>query len=52
MRSPWSRIGVRARSTLIGMALALLVLGLTVGWIFARHPRGPERSEIRIQTRR
>jgi hypothetical protein len=45
-------MGVRARSTLIGMAVALLVLALAVASILARHRDDPARPEIRVRTGR
>lgn len=49
MSGMWGRLGVRTRSTLIGFVLALVILGLAIASIFARHEHDAPEPEIRVK---
>ena len=48
MSNPWRMLGLRARSTLIGFALALVILGGAIALILARHAHEPDSADIRV----
>ncbi len=46
------RLGIRARSMILGMIVALAILAAAVSFILARHRSDPEDSRIRVTTER